>query len=188
MEIYVIRHTTPDVAKGICYGQTNLDVTTTFPEEYQKIHEEISFDESTQVYSSPLIRCKKLAKTFGNDITYDNRLMELDFGNWEMQAWNTIPLEEMNPWMENFVDTKVPQGESYVQLQQRAMHFFNALEKETFEKCIVVTHAGVIRALVAHLQQIPLKDSFAVQLNYGHVLRLEKKDTTFVITKGLIIK
>jgi len=33
MEIYLIRHTTPDVAKGICYGQTDLDVANTFEEE-----------------------------------------------------------------------------------------------------------------------------------------------------------
>ena len=30
MEIYLVRHTTPDVAKGICYGQADIDVTATF--------------------------------------------------------------------------------------------------------------------------------------------------------------
>jgi len=188
MEIYLIRHTTPNVAKGICYGQTDLDVTPTFIEEYKKIHEAVSFDEHTQIYSSPLIRCKKLAKTFGATINYDDRLMELNFGNWEMQPWNAIPPEEINPWMENFVETQVPQGESYTQLQRRVLELFNALKKEKITKLIIVTHAGVIRSLVSYLQQISLKDSFSIQLNYGHVLCLEKKETNFVITKGLIIK
>lgn len=30
MDIYLIRHTTPAIAKGICYGQTDLDVTANF--------------------------------------------------------------------------------------------------------------------------------------------------------------
>ena len=30
MEIFLIRHTTPKIEKGICYGQTDLDITTTF--------------------------------------------------------------------------------------------------------------------------------------------------------------
>ncbi|WP_394750626.1 alpha-ribazole phosphatase [Spongiimicrobium salis] len=188
MEIYLVRHTTPDIAKGICYGQSDLALVASFPEEYQKIHDQINFDQQTKIYSSPLKRCKKLAATFGNTIQYDARLMELHFGKWEMQAWNAIPPTEINPWMENFVETSVPEGESYLQLQERVIDFFRELQEEKPKKAIVITHAGVIRALVAHLQQIPLKDSFSIQLNYGHVLRLENKGTTFAITEGLVLK
>ena len=26
MEIYLVRHTTPNIKKGICYGQTDIDI------------------------------------------------------------------------------------------------------------------------------------------------------------------
>jgi alpha-ribazole phosphatase len=35
--IFLIRHTTPAVAKGICYGQTDLDITESFVEEAEAI-------------------------------------------------------------------------------------------------------------------------------------------------------
>ena len=38
MEIYLIRHTTPLIEKGICYGQTDLDITESFEEEVSMIH------------------------------------------------------------------------------------------------------------------------------------------------------
>ena len=37
MEIYLIRHTTPNIEKGICYGQADLDITETFLEEVEAI-------------------------------------------------------------------------------------------------------------------------------------------------------
>lgn len=37
MKIYLIRHTTPHIEKGICYGQTDLDVAETFNNEAEII-------------------------------------------------------------------------------------------------------------------------------------------------------
>jgi len=36
-EIYLIRHTTPKVEKGICYGQTDLNLADTFEQEKERI-------------------------------------------------------------------------------------------------------------------------------------------------------
>ena len=33
MLIHLIRHTTPDIETGICYGQTDLDVSDSFEKE-----------------------------------------------------------------------------------------------------------------------------------------------------------
>ncbi len=186
MEIYLVRHTIPEVEKGICYGHTDLDVAATFQSEYPKVHRQISYDGNTKIYSSPLLRCKKLAATFGNAVEHDPRLMELDFGSWEMKAWDTIDPNELNPWMNDFVTTRVPQGESYQQLLQRMVAFFKEAVHSAHDKTIIVTHAGPIRALLAHINKMALKDSFSIQLSYGHVLLLENKGTTFTISKGLI--
>ena len=59
--IYLIRHTTPAVARGICYGQTDLDVTGSFREEAEVIRQHLPADIGT-VYSSPLKRCTQLAQ------------------------------------------------------------------------------------------------------------------------------
>ena len=119
MEIFLIRHTTPLVAKGTCYGQTDLDVTESFSQEASAILEHIPTN-IIKVYSSPLQRCAKLANTLfpSHSIEWHNDLMELNCGEWEMLEWDNIPKAEIKPWMDNFVHVQVPGGESYAQLHQ----------------------------------------------------------------------
>ncbi len=188
MEIYLVRHTTPNIKKGICYGQTDLDVTSDFEKEWKAVHEKLKFDTGTIIYSSPLQRCSKLANTINTNVRIDDRLMELDFGPWEMKAWNDISPKEIKPWMNDFVNTKVPTGESYMDLQERVVDFFNKVVLPSKKDSILISHAGPIRALLAHIKNMPLKDSFSIQLNYGHVLKLEYKDATFAVTKGFHLK
>ncbi len=171
MEIYLVRHTTPNIEKGICYGQSDIGITDSFQTEVEKIHQQIPISEISTIYSSPLQRCKLLAKTFEKEVIFDNRLKELNFGDWELQPWDAIPKNDIQPWMDDFVNVQVPNGESYVQLQQRMLSFFSSLDHAS-EKTIIVSHAGPIRALLAHIRQIDLKDSFTIKINYGEVIKL----------------
>ena len=59
MYIYLIRHTKPLIEKGLSYGQLDIEVTESFPEEEEIIKNVLPAIE--QVQSSPLIRCHKLA-------------------------------------------------------------------------------------------------------------------------------
>ena len=74
MEILLVRHTTPNIEKGVCYGQTDIDVTPSFNEELKVIQEKIQPKESDLVFSSPLLRCEKLATSLYESITYDDKL------------------------------------------------------------------------------------------------------------------
>ncbi|MEW7290723.1 alpha-ribazole phosphatase [Aquimarina sp. 2304DJ70-9] len=170
MEIYLVRHTTPNIEKGICYGQSDLGITDSFPSEVEKIHKQIPIEEISRVYSSPLQRCKLLATTFKKEITFDNRLKELNFGDWELQPWDAIHSNVLDPWMKDFVNVQVPNGESYVMLQQRILNFYNSLKLVPEEKIVVVTHAGPMRALLSNIRQIDLKDSFTIKIAYGEVI------------------
>jgi len=38
MKVHLIRHTTPDIDSGVCYGQTDLEVANTFADERDVIH------------------------------------------------------------------------------------------------------------------------------------------------------
>src|ERR1700742_1932846 len=99
-DIYLIRHTTPAVAKGICYGQTDLDITESFAEEAEAIREHLP-SGIVSVYSSPLRRCSQLARYLFPDRlpTLLNQLMEVHCGEWEMRSWDELPKEEVEPWM-----------------------------------------------------------------------------------------
>ena len=174
MEIYLIRHTTPKVEKGICYGQADLDITETFLEEVEAIKPHLPSDE-IKVYSSPLQRCKKLADALFDGLVIDvhDDLMELNCGQWELLPWNDIPKEEIQPWMDDFVNVPVPKGESYVDLHNRVVKRFNEIVSKQ-ESAVIVAHGGVLRSILSHITSTPLKESFdAFTLHYGCVVKIQ---------------
>lgn len=188
MEIYLIRHTTPDIEKGICYGQTDLDLVVHYAQEFENVKSKISNNKHFIVYSSPLKRCSLLAKQFNNDVMFDARLKELNFGDWEMKSWNDIPEEDMNTWMKDFVNVSVPNGESYAELTSRVIDFFETFNNlDTNKTFIVVSHAGPIRALLSTILKIPLKESFKIKINYGDVFQLKKTKDSFKLITGITL-
>jgi alpha-ribazole phosphatase len=180
MEIYLIRHTTPAVDKGICYGQTDIDVTASFLEEAAIIQKHLP-DNILHIHSSPLLRCSKLATHLfpGHSISFHDDLKELHCGSWEMQHWDNIPKEEIDPWMNDFINVSTPGGESYVDLYKRVSHCFDHIITQKTPAAIVA-HGGVIRSILAYLTGTQLKDSFgAFKINYGCVINLRHHDSTW---------
>lgn len=185
MEVYLIRHTRPAVEKGICYGQTDLDVTDTFESEAALIRSVLPGDIRF-VYSSPLQRCRKLAEhLFDHPIQFHDDLMELHCGDWEMRHWDHIPQEELQPWMDDFVRVRVPGGESYIDLYERTVARFRAITKSALPAAIVA-HGGVIRSILSHLTDTPLVDSFQrFPLHYGCVVRVNPVEHTFEMLSNI---
>lgn len=180
MEIYLIRHTTPKIDKGICYGQTDLDITETFAEEVASIRPFIPKNIAS-VYSSPLQRCRKLAEALfpQHMIQLDKDLMELNCGNWEMQPWNEIPKEEIQPWITDFITIETPLGESYVQMHSRVINRFQTICQQPVP-AVIVAHGGVLRSILAHITQTSLKESFDVfTCHYGCVVKLTINDDVY---------
>ena len=175
MEIYLVRHTETICEKGVCYGQSDVNILEPFDEIFNKIISELPSEAI--IFSSPLKRCVLLAKHIQNNIktiSYqeDDRLKEMNFGDWELKTWNEIPPEELNPWMEDFVNIKATNGESFTELHERVGSFFN--EISTLKKpIIIVAHAGIIRSILCHQTSLPLKDAFNNKVDFGEVIRIE---------------
>lgn len=189
MGIYLIRHTTPDIPKGICYGQTDLGVAETFEKELADIIQYLP-DNIQNVYSSPLERCSKLAKVLFPEhvIQFKKEFMELDFGLWEMQRWNDIPQMEIQHWMEDFVHAQTPGGESYLQLNERVVNCFEWIASQA-KPTVIITHGGVLRSILSYITNTPLKESFgAFSCQYGCVIKLKKDAPFFEIHNNQILE
>jgi alpha-ribazole phosphatase len=180
MEIYLIRHTTPLVEHGVCYGWADLDVTETFLQEAEIIKQHLPNSIQT-IYSSPLQRCKKLAQELFGDtsILYHPNLKEINCGKWELQKWDDIPKHEIDPWMNDFVNVQIPQGESYVDLYTRVIQNFTEVVAKN-ETAAIVAHGGVIRSILSHITNTALIDSFSTfALHYGCVVKINVHDENF---------
>ncbi|QSB28173.1 alpha-ribazole phosphatase [Flavobacterium sp. CLA17] len=177
MEIFLVRHTETSCEKGICYGQSDVSLAEPFDLIFENITSQLPSEAI--LFSSPLKRCVILAKYIQSQIktiSYqeDERLMEMNFGDWEMKNWNSIPPEQLNPWMEDFVNVSAVNGESFVELHERVGAFLaEQLSKKTDKSIIIVAHAGVIRSFLCHQTSLPLKDAFQNKADFGQVIKIE---------------
>ncbi len=179
MELYLIRHTTPDIKKGTCYGQADIGTTETFYEEARDIAPHLP-PNITTVYSSPLTRCRQLAEHLfpQKEIVFDHRLKEISCGEWELRLWDEIEPPHLQQWMNDRINVCMPGGESYAQLYSRVVHFFDSLPQQGH--IALVSHGGVIRSLLSYINQVSIKDSFDVfSIRYGCVVHLKKEEQQF---------
>lgn len=173
MEVYLVRHTETVCEKGICYGQSDVSILEPYLDLFESIKKQIP--PAAIVYSSPLFRCTELAHYLSSSsIITDSRLMEMNFGDWEMKKWDAIPPDDFAPWMNDFVNVAVPNGESFVDLYHRVDDFLeNELQNPHNMPIVIVAHAGVIRSILCKITNLPLKDAFQNQVNFGAVIKIE---------------
>ena len=170
MDLSVIRHTRLEIESGRCYGQSELALADSFDAELASLRSGLAAPYEA-VYSSPLQRCTQLAEQLGHLIETDNRLLEYDFGDWEMKLWDDIDRDALDAWMQDFVNVSPPSGENLVAMLGRVSEFMETLRAREHQQCLIVTHAGVIRCIWAYLLNIPLGEIFKLQVGYGDVLR-----------------
>lgn len=186
MKLTLVRHTSLDIASNICYGQSDVDVSAQFDAERQILQKKLEKFKFDAIYASPLQRCHKLAhalcadQSLGfstADVQIDERLKEIHFGDWEMNTWDAIPRDVFDSWANDYANLAPPNGETFTQLHLRAKGFIDDVSSHSCGKNIlVITHGGLIRALIAEVLQIPLKGLFRITIDYASVTQLEFKD------------
>ncbi len=177
MDIYLIRHTQTANAEGLCYGQCDIGLAISFPEEVEALHDKLpSFDEDCRVFSSPLTRCVQLAETFSESAIIDPRLQELNFGDWEGQRFDDIDPIALQHWTDNFATATPPNGESFAELYQRTGEFWQELLAAPSDQVVIVTHAGVIRAFLARALSLAPANAFQFRIDAGSVHKLSCVD------------
>ena len=177
MDIYLIRHTRTATETGLCYGQSDVALSPGFSEELATLQHKLpELTEGCIVFSSPLTRCLQLAETLSANVTTDDRLLELNFGQWEGRRFDAIEPGILRHWADHFVETAPPDGESFTNLCQRIDNFWQELLQEPHEQVLIVTHAGTIRALLARVLALPLANAFQLCIDPGSVHKLRHKN------------
>ncbi|OGT17335.1 MAG: alpha-ribazole phosphatase [Gallionellales bacterium RIFOXYB12_FULL_54_9] len=180
--LYLIRHTQPDIAPGLCYGQLDIGVAASFNDEAARILDWLpSFD---LIISSPLLRTRKLAGFLAQrcEVRFDARLMEKNFGSWEGREWDEIPRDEIDAWAADIMGYTPVGGESAQQLMQRVQAFLQDLAQRPQQHIALVAHGGSIRAILAKIADVPLTNTLNWQIDYGAVVTVH--NTRAMVYKG----
>lgn len=174
MELVFIRHTSVDVPAGTCYGQTDVPLRSTFPEEAETVRRQLAaYAPFDAVYASPLHRCTRLAHACGYPhALQDARLMELDFGTWEMQRYDEICDPRLQEWYDDYLHVPATGGESFIQQLHRVSLFLNELHEKSFKRVAVFTHGGVIACAQVCIGAIRIEDAFNHIPPYGGIVAI----------------
>ncbi|MDP5239152.1 alpha-ribazole phosphatase [Uliginosibacterium sp. 31-16] len=169
-QVYLIRHPAVAVPPGICYGQS--DVALAAPVEATAAHLRAQLPARFRLLSSPLTRCRLLAEALGEPV-FDARLMEIDFGSWELRAWDEIERHLIDAWAADPLHFRAHGGESVMQMAERAISALQQALAEEPRPVVIVGHAGPLRALAGHLQGMPPQSWMQLGFAYGSLLPLE---------------
>lgn len=136
------------------------------------------------VYCSPLQRCalfaQRVAEQHQIPVHIDNRLTEINFGVWEGLEIDRIMASNPEALQRYWSDptSEVPEGgESVMQLSQRVIESIGDLRVWNRSKhLLLVTHGGVIRAILAWVLAMPLSALIRIEVTHGGLSRIRIPD------------
>ena len=178
MRLFLLRHLPPLVAPGVCYGRTDL-ATDPAAQIMALPSLRAALPPNAPIYSSPLQRCAVLAAALGGPVTLDARLAELDFGAWEMQAWDDISRAGIDAWAADVAHYRPGGGDSVQDMAGRIASFYADLQQARVREAVVVCHAGAIRLLMARAagMDVPAMAQSAAahphRIAYGEIVLLD---------------
>jgi alpha-ribazole phosphatase len=178
MRVSLLRH---GMTQGgdIYRGHTDVALTD---EGLQQMHKaSLGFAVPVDyLVSSDLQRCAAFSAMHEQSELLDARLQEMSFGDWDGQlrseVWRTHA-EQVKAFWDNPMQASAPNGESVTQVQSRAMaslheHLQQALARDC-KHLLMVTHGGVIRAMLSVLLQMQPRALFNLEVPYGGVVCLK---------------
>ena len=157
MKLWLVRHAQVNVPAGLCYGATDVaaDAAAT---EAAAIAFATQPSQGSLLWASPLARARLLAQALREqrpdlpETIFDARLQEMNFGQWEMQAWDDIPRSAVDAWVADFPHHRFGGEESTQVVIHRVADALHDLRQLGKKEAVWITHAGVIRAVRFLLQ------------------------------------
>ncbi len=166
--IYLLRHgETAYNADGNKYcGRTDIGLTDKGLSQAHRMSSLLKDVQFDAVFSSPLKRAKDTAAIASGregDVVVDNRLIEVDFGQWEGRRPEEFQSEDPQSWVNWLSDPEDYRagntGETAKEVIARLDSFYNDLvERYNGKTVLVVGHNGVNRFFMAAQLGMPLRN------------------------------
>lgn len=183
--LYLVRHGETELnTKGVYYGRTDCGLSKKGllqAKELAAILHNVSFDA---VISSDLMRTvitAAIVSGYDTDkIVKDDRLRELNFGDWEGLHHGEIIEKHSKEWKKWCVDWKnsaPPGGESFFDIYIRVKSSIEDILKEyRGKRVLIVSHQGAMRIIPMVLMGLPPEAYWSFTAEHGRYSHYEIDD------------
>ncbi len=133
------------------------------------------------IVSSPLSRCRGFAEELADRLTLpieiDERLQEVGFGAWEGQTREQLIEKDATLYKRFYQDpiSHRPIGAEPITgfIGRVTAGFDAACQAHRGQHILLVVHAGVIRAVISRILQIPPRAMFRIKVDNAHFTRVQ---------------
>ena len=172
-----VRHGQTDANRdGVLLGRLDPELNDTGRAQAAAVAERLVESAPTRVVSSPLARAREtaeiVAQRCGLEAVVDERLIEVDYGEYDGMALGALPRDLTHLWR---TDAKFapPGGESLASVGVRMAEFTAEMLEVVHEGSIVaVSHVSPIKAAVLWALDLPEIYAWRLRLDNASVTRL----------------
>jgi probable phosphoglycerate mutase len=176
--IYLLRHGEIVQSRPRRFvGQRDLPLTAHGRAQAAWWRKELAGVEFAAIVASDLTRCRETAAMVANgrQVRLDPAWREISLGRWEGLTKQEVQRRYPGQWEArgaNLALHQTPGGESFAQVAERALPALEALAA-LGGPVLVVAHAGVIRAALCRVLEMPLNNLLRLELDYAGLCLLE---------------
>ncbi|MCX7842876.1 MAG: alpha-ribazole phosphatase [Clostridia bacterium] len=185
LELIFVRHGETDGnKKGTYLGWTDVDLNETGERQAQGAAYKLKDEKLDGMFSSPLRRCIATAEAINRhhnlNIELVEALKERNFGVWDnltcAEIISKYP-EEYNSWTADWINYCMRDGESSLDVLNRAAGFIDSLiSRRKAGRFLLVSHLGCIRILVAYLLGMGIEGSWRFRIDNCGIARVTVND------------
>jgi len=170
--ISFVRHgETAHNREGRFQGRADVELSARGLEQVARLATRLAPSEIAAVYSSPLARARQtamaIAAVAGCAVEADDRLIELDYGEWDGRPLGDIPASEWTAWRAD-PSFAPPGGESLVEVTTRVASFCRERLADQ-EPVIAVSHVSPIKAAVCWALGVDERATWQMQLGLATI-------------------
>ncbi len=160
-------------------GQLDVPLSDVGREQARDLARLVEGEGLRRVVASPLVRARETAEIVGAqlglDVDLDDRLKEIDVGDWERRLKDDVEREDPETWAAFRAageDWRFPGGESLQEQQDRVVDALVDVTQARVLPALLVCHRGVIRCALAHTHKRGLDTYHEWRVPNGELIRL----------------
>ena len=184
-DIYLVRHGHLDRGPERRYvGQMDYPLSSLGVTQAEHLRDVFSGIEFQRIVASDLKRTMTTAEIIAQrqevPVEAHFGFREIRLGAWEGQLIDEIKSQQPEEYERRGLDLaghRPPDGENFYDLSERVVPAFRQFIEANQGPLLIVTHVGVIRVILCHVLEMPLKNLFALYHDYG-AYTLLKNDKT----------